>query len=136
MIVDHDIPAPLLEALVWHYLLRRIGFSPDDIFVGFAEQAALAPDKPFNPAVLVVLKRPDGEFKIVVPDPLLQSLDATDGETQDRFVVAWHRAVATWKALSSVQANAIFDAHPARLHAVNLMLSLQSKGLALPEKSP
>lgn len=108
-------PRPLLEALAAHETLRKLGFTPDQIFMHHNPPPTLD--------IAVVLRHQGKQFAITV-----------GGYAEDDWVDKWKELVALFnsKQIPEAEFQAFYDTSITGANHVSLLLALQQKGITPP----
>lgn len=101
------------EALMAHEAFRRLGFPPDDIFVGLEDGQ-----------MLVVPVRGDLRFNLEV--------GAFEG-TREEWLAAWDLAVQTWRAMPETECKEMWEASKVKAKGVDLVIAMVVKGFHFSE---
>jgi len=105
-----EIPPILLEALAVHEAFRRLGFTPDEIFI-----------RPAPPRVYMLVRRSGMEFAV----------DAGENTVpMHEFGAAWTQAAEWWNA-HPPEGEAVWNSSRVRANVVGLITALVDSGFAL-----
>lgn len=104
-----DVPHEWKQALYGHELLRRLGFTADEIFVGIQDGRAY-----------VLVRRGGRHYGFIV---------AATAKTDDELAAEWPAAVEIWNATCSTDPGWEFEASDVRRAAVPIITDLGAAGL-------
>ena len=101
----------LREALAAHEVFRKLGFTPDEIFV-----------RPQPGELFMTVQRTDKEFNLSIGT---HDLDTTE------LIKQWADATVWWNAGDQAEQQDLFERSEARKNVVTIIVSLTSKGFVI-----